>query len=221
MQLWNSGAKLRCIETLQALTVVATVKNCDYVNAFILIGLLIIPGVLDSVSASDLIIDDRTSGSFRSSLGTEWRLVTDQVMGGVSEGTMTLDTFENRHCLRMRGNVSTENSGGFVQIALPLSEQNEFDATQYTGIELEVAGNNESYNIHIRTAGLWLPWQSYRFGFKATNDWQTLRFPFRDIKPYRTSKAFRQDRLVRIGLVGIGRDFQADLCLASLSLYRE
>ena len=173
------------------------------------------------MSASDLIIDDRTSGSYRSNLGTEWRLVTDRVMGGVSSGKMTLDSFGSRNCLRMRGNVSTENNGGFVQIALPLSEQDEFDASRYTGVELDVAGNNESYNIHIRTSGLWLPWQSYRFGFEATTDWQTLRFPFRDIKPYRTSKAFRQDRLVRIGLVGIGRNFQADLCLASLRLYKE
>lgn len=192
-------------------------KNCPLVNAIILISLLI----ANPVSASELIIDDRTSGSYRSNLGTEWRLVTDQVMGGVSEGKMTLDNHGNRNCLRMRGNVSTDNNGGFVQIALPLSEQDDFDATQYTGVELDVAGNNESYNIHIRTSGLWLPWQSYRFGFRATNDWQTLRFPFRDIKPYKTGKAFRQDRLVRIGLVGIGRDFQADLCLASLSLYRE
>ena len=121
----------------------------------------------------------------------------------------------------MRGDVTTENNGGFVQIALPLSEQDGFDATDYTGVELDVAGNNEAYNIHIRTTGLWFPWQSYRFTFEAMTEWKTLRFPFTEIKPYKSNKRFQQRRLMRIGLVGIGRDFQADLCVAAVKLYRE
>ncbi len=142
-------------------------------------------------------------------------------MGGVSDGELTLDSYKNRNCLRMRGDVSTENNGGFVQTALLLSEQDDFDATNYSGIELEVAGNNEPYNIHIRTSGLWFPWQSYRFCFQATTEWQTLRFSFTEVKPYKTSKRFQQQRLMRIGLVGIGRDFQADLCVASAKFYKE
>lgn len=182
---------------------------------------MLIPGVSITVSASDLIIDDRTSGTYQSNLGTEWQLVTDQVMGGVSNGELTLYRYNNRDCLQMRGDVSTENNGGFVQIVLPLSEHGEFDATNYTGIELEVAGNNQPYNIHIRTSGLLFPWQSYRFSFQATTEWQTLHFPFTEVKPYKTSKRFQQQRLLRIGLVGIGRDFQADLCVASVKFYKQ
>ncbi len=58
----------------------------------------------------------------------------------------------------MRGDVSTKNNGGFVQIALPLLDKKSdgapFDASAYTGIEIEVSGNNESYNIHFRTDNL-------------------------------------------------------------------
>jgi hypothetical protein len=197
------------------------VKYKLHINITSLISLLIIPGLLNTVSASDLIIDDRTSGTYRSNLGTEWQLITDQVMGGISKGELILDNYNNRNCLRMRGDVTTENNGGFVQIALPLSEQDDFDATDYSGVELEVAGNNEAYNIHIRTSGLWFPWKSYRFTFQATTGWKTLRFPFAEIKPYKTNKRFQQHRLMRIGLVGIGRDFQADLCVASVKLYKE
>lgn len=196
-------------------------NNNLHINITNLISLFIIPGVLNAVSASDLIIDDRTNGTYRSNLGTEWQLVTDQVMGGISKGELTLDNYNNRNCLRMRGDVTTENNGGFVQIALPLSTQDDFDATDYTGVELDVAGNNEAYNIHFRTAGLWCPWQSYRFTFQATTEWKTLRFPFAEIKPYKTNKRFQQHRLMRIGLVGIGRDFQADLCVASVKLYKK
>jgi Complex I intermediate-associated protein 30 (CIA30) len=46
--------------------------------------------------ANDLIIDDRSSGNLKSNLGFEWRLVTDQVMGGVSSGQLTLDTYRGK-----------------------------------------------------------------------------------------------------------------------------
>lgn len=186
----------------------------------VMLVLLASQGVLSTVAANDLIIDDRSSGNLSSRLGTEWRLFTDRVMGGVSSGTLTLDAFKQRSCLRMQGDVSTDNNGGFVQIALSLSDDSVFDASAYAGIEIEVAGNNEIYNVHFRTSGLWLPWQSYRYSFKATPDWRAIRIPFAEVKAYRTMQTFRPDKLERVGLVAIGRDFQADLCLASMRFYR-
>jgi hypothetical protein len=173
----------------------------------------------DNAVIADLSIDDRSSNDLSSNLGTQWRLVTDQVMGGISDGSLTLDSYNDRNCLRMRGTVSTENNGGFVQMALNLTDEKRFDASAYAGVEIEVAGNNESYNIHLRTSDLWLPWQSYRASFKATTDWQTIRIPFAELTAYKTTSRFRQDKLKRIGLLGIGRDFQADLCLAAISFY--
>ena len=178
-------------------------------------------GAASNLSAKELIIDDRSSGDLKSNLGVEWRLFTDTVMGGVSRGELSLDRYKGKGCLRMRGDVSTENNGGFVQIALDLDETGAFDASLYDGVELQVAGNNESYNIHFRTSGLWFPWQSYRFGFDATDDWQTVRIPFAELEAYKTDQVFKPNKLKRIGLVGIGRDFQADLCLASVKYYAE
>lgn len=154
-----------------------------------------------------------------STLGTEWRFVSDTVMGGISTGNIKADKFNGKNCLRMRGNVSTENNGGFVQMALSLSERGVFDASDYDGLEIEVAGNNELYNVHFRTAGLWFPWQSYRASFTATPDWQTVRIPFTELESYKTSQKFPQDKLKRVGLLGIGRNFQADLCLGSIRFY--
>ena len=185
----------------------------------LLIGFTINLGVWHIVLAEDLIIDDRTSDNLNSSLGTQWRLVTDQVMGGVSNGELTLDNYKGKNCLRMRGDVSTDNNGGFVQIALDLAQDASLDASAYAGIELSISGNNEHYNIHIRTTDLWLPWQSYRFSFKATPDWQIIRIPFVNLETYRTTTKFHQDKLKRIGLVGIGRDFQADMCVSSIRFY--
>lgn len=169
--------------------------------------------------ANEFIIDDRSSGNLKSNLGFEWRLVTDQVMGGVSSGQLTPDTYRGKNCLRVRGDVSTANNGGFVQMALSLSDEDSYDASAFTDIVMEVAGNNEDYNMHLRTSSLWFPWQYYRASFNTTFDWQIIRIPFSDLDAYKTSEELSQDKLKRIGLVGIGRDFQVNLFIASIRFY--
>lgn len=203
------------------------------ISIFMRVSLIISANVMNATLANDSmndlykgIIDDRSSGDFRSNAGIKWRLISDEVMGGLSSGQLTLDNYKGQNCLHMSGEVTTENNGGFLQIALPLSDpavsgNDTFDASAYSGVELEVSGNNESYNIHFRTSDLWFPWQSYRASFTAGDNWQTLRIPFTSLQPYKTSRAFSQNRLVRIGLVAIGREFKADLRLASISFYSE
>jgi hypothetical protein len=178
-------------------------------------------GAMADAMKDNLVIDDRSSNDMTSNLGTKWQLVTDNVMGGLSSGELTMDTYKGKKCLRMRGDVTTENNGGFLQIALSLSEQGAFDASGYTGVEIEVAGNNELYNIHFRTDGLWFPWQSYRVSFTAESDWQTYRIPFSELEKYKTFHSFSQHEIKRIGLVAIGREFQADLCLAAIGFYHD
>lgn len=169
--------------------------------------------------AEDLIIDDRSTGTIRSNIDANWRLLTDQVMGGVSKGSLTTDKYNGKKCLRMKGQVSTENNGGFVQMALDLNEGKTFDASKYQGLELIVAGNNEVYNLHYRTSGLWMPWQSYRASFKVTPQWGIVQIPFSMMTQYRTSKQFKAKQIKRIGLVAIGKNFNADLCVASVGFY--
>jgi hypothetical protein len=149
-----------------------------------------------------------------------WRMVTDAVMGGVSRGSIAKETLEGREAIRMRGDVSTENNGGFVQIALDLApETGWFDAGGFTGLEMDVLGNHESYGAHWRTTDLTRPQQSYRQSFVTTPDWQTLRLPFAQFMPHRTDIPLDVTRLRRIGLVAIGREFAADLAVARLAFY--
>lgn len=202
-------------------------------RASFLLSLMIVTSMINSVSATsrdntliDGIVDDRRSGDLRSTAGGKWRLITDGVMGGLSSGQLVPDEHRGKACLRMRGDVSTENNGGFIQIALSLtdisrSEKDVFDASGYSGVEIEVSGNDETYNIHFRTDDLWFPWQSYRASFEAHDRWQTIRVPFASLKAYKTTQKFSPEELIRIGIVAIGRDFKADLCLASVRFYRE
>lgn len=168
-----------------------------------------------------LIIDDRRTGDYHSVLGPSWRLITDGVMGGVSSGRLTLDSIEGRACLRLRGDVRLENSGGFVQAALDVNSESAFDASGYSGVMLEVYGNAEEYNVHLRTEDVWMPWQSYRASFQAPAGWHTMRLPFAEFAGYRIRSPLNLEHLERIGIVAIGRVFRADLCVANLALYRD
>jgi hypothetical protein len=174
-----------------------------------------------SAGEATMLIDDRSSGSYRADpIGNHWRLVTDTVMGGVSEGTLSPDEVAGRACLRLHGVVRLENRGGFIQAALDLDANGPLDASDYTGLVIEVFGNNESYNLHLRQSGMWLPWQAYRSTFVARPRWQTVYLPFEAFKAHRTDSRLKTNQLRRIGLVAIGRGFQADICLARIGLHR-
>lgn len=155
-----------------------------------------------------------------SELGTRWRLFTDSVMGGVSQARLDEDSHAGEPCLRLRGTVSLENNGGFVQMSLDLAERGLFDARGWRGLALRVRGNGERYNVHLRTGDLDRPWQSYRASFTATPEWQTVELPFERFEAHRTEAPLALARLTRVGLLGIGRAFEADLCLGELALYR-
>jgi hypothetical protein len=165
------------------------------------------------------IVDDRSSGTLAATNGGQWQVVTDRVMGGRSDGDLQVDDYLGRGCLRLSGTVSTANNGGFLQAVLRLAGGRRFDASAYSGLILNVAGNGEVYNLHLKTSDLSLPWQSYRASFRAEPEWRQIRIPFTDLVPYRTGSAFQPSRLERIGLVAIGRAFIADLCLAELRFY--
>jgi hypothetical protein len=150
---------------------------------------------------------------------SHWRLFSDRVMGGVSSGTLDTDLVDGRACLRMRGEVSLENNGGFVQMAIDLDEPMRRRLPDFAGLSLEVYGNGESYNVHLRTEDMDRPWQSYRCSFVAGPAWHTVRLPFARFEPHRIEGPLDAARIRRLGLVAIGRAFTADLCVARVSFH--
>ena len=53
---------------------------------------------------------------FKADSGKSWRYISDRVMGGVSEGEVELHQDGEKVFVRLTGNVSTENRGGFIQL---------------------------------------------------------------------------------------------------------
>ncbi len=171
---------------------------------------------------SDLspIIDDLSQPAPSASNGANWQFIADGVMGGVSQGTMARETVGGREAYRMRGQVSLENNGGFIQMALDLaSDGSAVDASAFSGIALDVLGNGETYNLHLRTTDVTRPWQSYRQSFIAGPTWETHRIPFNDFAPHRIGAPLDVTKLRRIGILAIGRAFEADVSVGGLRFF--
>jgi hypothetical protein len=175
----------------------------------------------DTMPITSPIIDDLNREPPLATIGTSWRMFTDRVMGGVSDGTMSRELVASRQAIRMRGDVSLENNGGFVQISLDLDPDGKpVDVSSWSGLELDVYGNGETYAMHLRTADLRRPWQSYRQSFRADPEWRTVELPFKDFVAHRTDVGLNTRRLKRVGIVAIGRPFVADVSVGGVRLVK-
>ena len=171
--------------------------------------------------SESMLIDDFSGSKGVSSFGSQWRMFTDQVMGGVSTADWDYETIDGRRCVRLRGDVSLANNGGFVQIALPLNKDGRpFDASAFKGVRLWTRGNGEDYHIHLRSSDSRRPWQYYGAKFVANETWQMIDLPFSDFKPENLRSELKTDRLVRIAVVAIKKEFKADVAVARLEFYR-
>ncbi len=172
-------------------------------------------------SSSDFLIDDFSLEKGISAIGTQWRQFTDQVMGGESTASYSFEVIDGKRSIHLQGNVSLENRGGFVQVALPLRQNGRpFDASPFTGIRLWVKGNGEDYYVHLRTSKTWLPWQYYEAPFFADNQWQKVEIPFEKFTPQSLKGALNPKKLKRLGVVGAKKAFKADIAVSRIEFYK-
>ena len=152
--------------------------------------------------------------------GGGWRGFSDRVMGGISNAQLASTRVAGKDCIRLTGNVTRENNGGFIQMALYFGRNYaEFDASGSKGIELLTYGNNEDYNVHVRTSDCGWHDDSYRTTFFARPEWQRIRIPWSEFLPNNVREPLDNSRLQRIGILGWMREFDADLALAEIALY--
>lgn len=149
-----------------------------------------------------------------------WRGFSDRVMGGVSDSNVEPAKVGGRRCLRMTGRVTRDSGGGFIQMAMYLGGRRDaFDASAWQGLEFLVYGNDEDYNVHIRTADVRWHSQSYRATVFAGAEWQTIRLPWSAFEPNEIDAPLDTGNIVRVGLLGWMREFEADLSVAEVALY--
>ena len=188
-----------------------------------MVSLAVCTGTADE--GTDFVIDRFSSPDARSDIETYWQLSTDRVMGGISEGKAYLtpknETGE-QYILKLSGEVRLENNGGFIQVRLPLTSGNRpFDASEYSGIALQVRGNGEQYYIHLRTTQSRFPWAYYYQAFTAPGEWARIELPFESfIGENIPSGGFREDLLVSLAIVAAKERMNADIEVSRVSLYR-
>lgn len=101
-------------------------------------------------------IDDITEHFPFTSCGTQWAGFSDQVMGGLSGGSVVREKIDGRPANILRGSVSLANNGGFIQMATDLipggpSSKQTVDASSFAGVELDVKQSGpeevDSFNV--------------------------------------------------------------------------
>ena len=73
----------------------------------------------------------------------------------------------------------------------------------------------------MRTRATIFPWDYYSASFEVTDEWSVIVLPFQDFSKssWRLPKKIRSSGIKSIGLVAFGKDFSAELDLASIELY--
>ena len=192
--------------------------------------LLIVLLTLTTVSSA---LEDNLSFPFTPDSVKNWKFFSDQVMGGLSEGNVSLEQDGEMTFIRLSGNVSTENNGGFIQLRTSTSMSNKplmfksihnsrKDGKKIKGVRLNVRGNGETYYIFIQTSILhWLPIGFHTATFDTSPNWKMVKLPFNQFKKRsnKNKSSFDAKDIKTFGIVAYGRDFRSDLSVSSIEFY--
>ncbi len=173
---------------------------------------LLIISMINQVNAEEIFKDDFQDAS-------KWKFIADDVMGGVSTGSVVYEMQEGTSVAFMNGDVSTENNGGFIQFQRKLKDVDLRDAKF---IRIVAKGNNQKYFIHLRTSGTILPWQYYQSEFIVESEYQEFILP---LESFKKSGSFLSDKvkaksIKSIGVVAFGRDHKANLYVKEISFMK-
>ncbi|MEM8578591.1 MAG: CIA30 family protein [Pseudomonadota bacterium] len=142
-------------------------------------------------------------------LELDWTFGADTVMGGVSEGAVHTEA----DAARPTGTVSLENNGGFIQMA---SAAPGLDGA---GLRFDARGDGGGYILSLRTTALSRPWQSFRFGFTAPQDWTGVELRWSEMQPHRTEAPFDPAEVRRIGILAVGTARTVDVSVRAMGVW--
>ena len=149
-----------------------------------------------------------------------WQYISDQTMGGVSNGQAVLENDEEIFFARLIGNVSTANNGGFIQLRSTLSFVNLINEDKVLkGVRLNTRGNGETYHIFIRTSETRSYSDFYYATFIANNDWQVVDLPFTNFNHRFSNNSLDGSDIRTFAIVAYGRDFFSDVSVSDIIFY--
>jgi hypothetical protein len=121
----------------------------------------------------------------------------------------------------MTGVVSLANNGGFIQTRLPLAASGTFDASEYSGVALVARARGKDYYLHLRTPRNVFPWAHFAAELPVTEEWRRIEVPFSAFEAqYMIGGRLDTSRLRSVAVVAAGAEFEADIWVRSIGLYR-
>jgi len=176
------------------------------------------------------IIDDMSEPFPFTSSGSQWVGITDRVMGGVSTGSITREVIQGKECNVLRGQVSTKNNGGFIQMATDLaldpSVDVYVDAEEFDGVEMEIycesAEVEEKFNVHLRNPACDRQNSAYRATTEVRpGSWATVRLPWDAFEGYGPGPDVTPfvPLIRRLGVVSIGKEKDVVLAVGQIGFY--
>ena len=163
---------------------------------------------------------DQISIPFTEENARYWQYISDQTMGGVSDGQAILDKDGDMIFARLTGNVSTANNGGFIQIRTNFSFVDLINTNKdLKGVLLNTKGNGETYHIFIRTSEDRSYRDFYSATFTANDNWEIVDLPFTKFKHRYSNRSLDGNDIRTFGIVAYGRDFYSDVSVSEISFY--
>lgn len=124
-----------------------------------------------SLSMSTILVYDFSKNSNIS----DWVIIDDVVMGGLSNGSFSLDDEGNGvFC----GKVSTENNGGFSSVRYQFDKINTDPDAK---ISMKIKGDGKEYQIRIKDKSS--NYFSYITTFQTNGNWQNISISLKDLYP--------------------------------------
>jgi len=163
---------------------------------------------------------DQISIPFTEENARYWQYISDQTMGGVSNGQAFLDKDGDMIFARLTGNVSTANNGGFIQIRTNFSFVDLININKdLKGVLLNTKGNGETYHIFIRTSEDRSYRDFYSATFTANDNWEIVDLPFTKFKHRYSNKSLNGNDIRTFGIVAYGRNFYSDVSVSEIIFY--
>ena len=104
---------------------------------------------------------------------SKWEIQDDDVMGGRSQGALTLNEAGNAV---FSGTVSLENDGGFSSVQHAFAP---IDVSNYRAIVIGLKGDGKTYQLRVDADPD--ARHSYAGDFQTSGDWQTIEILFADL----------------------------------------
>lgn len=104
-----------------------------------------------------------------------WKIINDDVMGGVSSSYFSINKNGNGF---FHGHVSLKNNGGFSSLRY---QSKKIIIQNCKNFEIRVKGDGKPYQFRVKSSIY--DSHSYKFVFETDNTWQTIIIPFNQMSP--------------------------------------